>query len=93
MFEKVAYNQIYDYFNDNTLFFKSQYGFRKQNSTELASLELIDRVIIDLEKKKNPIIVYMDLSKTFDTLDHNILLHKLHYYGIKGTDLSWFLVT
>ena len=32
----------------------------------------------------------MDLSKTFDTLDHNILLHKLHYYGIKGTDLSWF---
>ena len=44
----------------------------------------------NLDKGKIPIAVYLDLSKAFDTLDHNILLEKLMYYGIKGTELSWF---
>ena len=44
----------------------------------------------DLDKKNNPITVYMDLSKAFDTLDHKVLLHKLRYYGLSGATLSWF---
>ena len=42
------------------------------------------------EKKSTPLAIYMDLSKAFDTLDHKILIHKLEYYGIKGTELMWF---
>ena len=59
-------------------------------STELGVLELIDRITQHLDKGTTPINVYLDLSKAFDTLDHNILLHKLKYYGIEGTALRLF---
>ena len=90
IFEKVAHKQLSKYFADNKLFYKSQYGFRDEHSTEFASLELIDRIINSFENKQSPIAVYMDLSKAFDTLDHNILLQKLNYYGIHGKELDWF---
>ena len=90
IFERAAYNQLYKYFQDNDLFYKHQYGFRNQHSTELASIELIDQIFNDLDKKNNPIVVYMDLSKAFDTLDHKILISKLQFYGIHGIALEWF---
>ena len=90
IFEKVAHKQLTEYFTHNKLFYKSQYGFRYEHSTELASIELVDRVISAFEKKETPLAIYMDLSKAFDTLDHKILLHKLNYYGIQGNELSWF---
>ena len=75
---------------ENNLLYESQYGFRKQHSTELASLELTDRILHDLDNNKVPISVFLDLSKAFDTLDHSILLKKLQFYGVKNTALSWF---
>ena len=51
LFEKVVHIQLYDYFKTNNLFFDSQYGFRGDHSTELAALELVDRIHIDLDKK------------------------------------------
>ena len=90
IFEKVVHIQLYSYFKDNKLFFKSQYGFRDEHSTELAALELVDHLHNELDKKNVPIAIYMDLSKAFDTLDHNILLHKLKHYGVNGSELSWF---
>ena len=90
IFEKVAHKQLSAYFKTNKLFYKSQYGFRDEHSTELASIELIDRVMSAFEQKHTPVAIYMDLSKAFDTLDHKILLEKLDYYGIKGIELNWF---
>ena len=90
VFEKAAHIQLSNYFTQNKLFYHSQYGFREDHSTELAALELVDRIHLDLDKRKYPIAIYMDLSKAFDTLDHNILLNKLKYYGVKNTELSWF---
>ena len=90
IFEKAVFIQLDEYFNKNNLLYKSQYGFRTVHSTELASLEIIDMIGKDLHNGKLPIWVFLDLSKAFDTLDHTILLDKLLYYGIKGTELAWF---
>ena len=90
LFEKVVYNQLYDYFTKNKLFHDNQYGFRTKHSTELAVTELIDRVLLNIDNKQVPFAVFMDLSKAFDTLDHKILIDKLHHYGIRGISLMWF---
>ncbi len=64
------------------MFYNAQYGFQTEHSTELAFLELIDRVIVEMDKKHTPINIFLDLSKAFDTLDHTILLEKLKHCGI-----------
>ena len=67
-----------------------QYGFRDQYSTELAALELTDRITTHLDNRKIPLALFLDLSKAYDTLDHSILLNKLKHYGIQGPALWWF---
>ena len=73
VFERVVFNQLYSYMDSNSLFLNSQYGFRKNHSTEHAALEFVDRIAKDIEAKKVPLSVFIDLSKAFDTLDHEIL--------------------
>ena len=90
LFEKVVFEQLSDYFSSNKYFHEGQYDFREKQSTELATVELMDRIISALNDKRLPISIFMDLSKAFDTLDHAILLEKLRYHGISGTSLDWF---
>ena len=90
LFEKVVYNQLYEYFTKNKLFHENQYGFRTKHSTELAVTELTDRMLINIDNKKLPLAIFMDLSKAFDTFDHQILIVKLCHYGIRGISLMWF---
>ena len=66
----------------------SQYGFRKAHSTVYTATELIDRLTYKLDNNKIPFNIYIDLSIAFDTLNHSILLSKLHYYGIRNTALT-----
>ena len=51
------------------------------HNTELAAIELVDRILKDIDNKKIPLAIYMDLSKAFDTLDYNILIKKLQQVG------------
>jgi len=74
--EKVMCKQISNYFSDLKLFYQSQYGFRSLHSTEFAALELVERVISELDNNKIPLNIFLDLSKAFDTLDHEILICK-----------------
>ena len=87
-FERVIFNQIHAYFTAHDLYYSGQYGIREKNSTQLAALELVDRITRDLDIGNTPISICIDLSKAFDTLDHNILLSKLHCYGINGSALQ-----
>ena len=90
VFEKVVYQLVYSYFTNNKLFYENQYGFRKHHSTELAVIELIDRISAYMDTGKIPISIFLDLSKAFDTLDSSILLDELKYYGFGNTSLKWF---
>ena len=89
IFERLIFDQLHNHFNLHNLYFESQYGFRK-NSTESAVLELVDKTIKHMDSGDVPISIFLDLSKAFDTLDHDILLDKLSYYGVKETALSLF---
>ena len=88
VFEKVIFQQVFTFFQDKNLFYCAQYGFRTEHSTEFAALELVDRIIVNMDKMETPIGIFLDLSKAFDTLDHGILLHKLKFYGFHGRALK-----
>ena len=88
--EKCVFTQVFDYFENHKLLFGSQYGYRKNHSTETACLELVDKLYKQLDDNQSPFCVFIDLSKAFDTINHSILLAKLKYYGFDQNALSWF---
>ena len=91
IFERVMYTQLYYYFNVNNLLSEQQYGFRSQHSTELASVKLVDFILKEMDNIRDikiPASIFLDLSKTFDTLNFDILLRKLQHYGIDGNSLN-----
>ena len=88
IFERIIFNQINYHFTSHDLYYNGQYGFREKHSTQLAALELIDRITHELDMGNTPINIYIDLSKAFDTLDHTILISKLQHYGITGAALQ-----
>ena len=67
----------------NNLLYKRQFGFQRNCSTEHAILELINQITKSFDEKKYALGVFIDLSKAFDTVNHEILIQKLKHYGIK----------
>ena len=63
----------------------------QNNSAELTTVELVNRIPHSIDNKELLLAIYIDLSKAFDTLDHIILSNKLRYYGITGISLKWFM--
>ena len=84
------YNRLYKYLLQNNLFYEKQFGFQASNSTEHAVIQLISQILDAFNENKYTLGIFIDLSKAFDTVDHNILLKKLDMYGIKGKNLKWF---
>ena len=81
---------INDYNFLNNLLYPSQYGFRPKHSTTQAIAEYTYHISDSNEKQENSLIVLLDLSKAFDTINPHILLTKLSHYGICGVAWDWF---
>lgn len=88
--EKVVYKQLYSYLSHNTLFDAYQSGFRVNHSTETALVRVINDFKIATDNHKVSVLVLLDLSAAFDTVDHTILIQRLQdLIGIRGTALAW----
>ena len=77
------YHQVYNYLDKNDILYDSQYGFRNRRSCEQAITEFIGQILQAKEEGKSSASIFPDLSKAVDTLNHEVLLHKLDRYGVR----------
>ena len=81
---------MYSYMTKNNILYESQHGFRQGHSTESLLIEFVDSVKHEVDQGHVPLGIFIDLSKAFDTLDHEILIKKLEFYGFNRYALKWF---
>ena len=91
LFEKMVYNQIYDFLIKNDLLFSNQSAFRLLHSVVTCLLASTNDWYVNMDNGKYTANVFIDLKKAFDTVDHDILLNKLLRYGIRDLEHSWFV--
>ena len=89
VFEKVFYSRLYNFLKAQKILYKHQFGFREKHSTYMALLVLMDKIINAIEDNKFTIGIFLDFSKAFDTVNHEILLRKLDVYGVRGVANDW----
>ena len=88
--EKIMYRRTYSFLESSNQIYKSQYGFRTAHSCENAICELVSEIIKGKQDGMHTLAVFLDLSKAFDSLEHDVLLKKLYKYGIRGVAYKWF---
>ena len=90
IFEKLVYKQLINYIEKHDILFQFQFGFRKGHSTAQAVSEIADNLREAIDNNLYTCGVFIDFSKAFDTVNHEMLLKKLESYGIRGMPLKWF---
>lgn len=88
--ERAIYNRLLLFLESTKFFYDQQHGFRPKHSTNIAIIEIVDMLNRELNAKKTPTALFMDLSKAFGCVNHIILLHKLGKAGIRGIALQLF---
>ena len=90
VFEKAASHKLVNYLTKHDLLHNNQYGFRRNHSTTQAILDNLNYIYDGIDNGLSVLSIYLDFSKAFDSINHDILLNKLHQYGIRGSANDWF---
>ena len=94
VFERLIYNQLYDYLDGNKLLFSNlalfQSGFRTLHSVATCLLKCTSDWYLNMDKGQYTAMIFVDLKKAFDTVNHEILLKRLKKYGVIGSENVWF---
>ena len=90
IFEKLMHTRLYSFLDSCKRLYKYQFGFRTKHSTTHTLINITEAIRKALDEKSFACGVFVDLQKAFDTVNHNILLAKLNYHGIRGSTLKWF---
>ena len=88
IFEKLIHSRLTKFFDDNNVIYNKQFGFRKKHSTIHVLNTAVTQIINSLNKNNVVLGIFLDFSKAFDTVKHNILLKKLEHYGIRNKTLD-----
>ncbi len=88
--ERVVFNQVSLFISQNNKLDAKQSGFRSSHSTETALLSVTEALRIAKADSKSSVLILLDLSAAFDTVNHQILLSTLSSLGITGIPLCWF---
>ena len=90
LIERLVYNRLIMFVTNNDLLYKYQFGFQRGKSTYMALLLLVDKITEALDKGECVVGIFLDFSKAFDTVNHDILLQKLSLNGIQDIALTWY---
>ena len=90
LIEKIMHKHLYAFLESHQILYKNQFGFRKSYSTGYTLMKITESIKEAVDKQNYACGIFIDLRKAFDTVNHEILLMKLEYYGIRGNLLNWF---
>ena len=86
--ERILHDQLVEYFENKKILNESQFRYRTGRSVDLASVQLVNIVLQNKYNGKRTVGIFTDLSKAFDTINHEILLKILHLYGISQSAVA-----
>ena len=92
-FERVMFNRIYNYLEQFNFIYCKQFGYRIKHNTIDANAEVTEKLRRGYRNSNKKFIpsIFLDLKKAFDTLNRDILIKKLPYYGLVGKSLQWIV--
>ena len=88
--EKIVHEQTMEFLDKLNILYKSQSGFQKNHYTDFCVSYLTDEISKDFDSGLLTGVILIDLQKTFDTIDHNVLLLKMPSLGFSSEVIDWY---